>query len=167
MASRSTVSDAVRAQTSGDELVKLIGYVARMPDAELAVLKETDSSEFIAQFVRQQAAASAAGLGVGSASGAGESCYGTCTSDRIIRAQGRAASAAGPGGRSATGAGTTAATSAANHAAVPLLGTDDHGSWFWMLIRHFAAAADRYPSPHRRMQDGDLQASQTMRQHQD
>ncbi|PNW72274.1 hypothetical protein CHLRE_16g674938v5 [Chlamydomonas reinhardtii] len=146
MASRSTVSDAVRAQTSGDELVKLIGYVARMPDAELAVLKETDSSEFIAQFVRQQAAASAAGLGVGSASGAG-----------------RAASAAGPGGRSATGA----ATSAANHAAVPLLGTDDHGSWFWMLIRHFAAAADRYPSPHRRMQDGDLQASQTMRQHQD
>ena len=50
------MSDAVRAQTSGDELVKLIGYVARMPDAELAVLKETDSSEFIAQFVRQQAA---------------------------------------------------------------------------------------------------------------
>ena len=48
-----------------------------------------------------------------------------------------------------------------------VLADADHGSWFWMLIRHFAAAADRYPSPHRRMQDGDLQASQTMRQHQD
>ncbi|KAG2438491.1 hypothetical protein HXX76_005043 [Chlamydomonas incerta] len=80
--------------------------------------------------------------------------------DLIIRAQ---ASTAGLGVGTASGA----AASAANQGAVPLLGTDDDGSWFWVLFRHFAAAADRYPSPHRRMQRGGLQAHQMMRQHQD
>ncbi|KAG2440139.1 hypothetical protein HXX76_004252 [Chlamydomonas incerta] len=79
------------------------------------------------------------------------------------------ASAAGQGVGSAAGAGTAAAASAANHqlGAEPLLGTDGDCGWFWMIVRHFVAAADRYPSPQRRMQRGGSQAPQLMRQHQD
>ncbi|PNW86441.1 hypothetical protein CHLRE_02g086456v5 [Chlamydomonas reinhardtii] len=75
-----------------------------------------------------------------------------------------AATALAPGLGSADGAGTA---SAANQGAVPLLGTGGDGSWFWLLFGHFAAVADRYPSPHRHAKRGGLQALQLVRQHQD
>ncbi|PNW73909.1 hypothetical protein CHLRE_13g577750v5 [Chlamydomonas reinhardtii] len=105
----------------GNERGDLLFVLSKLSEEQLDFFPIGADNTAIVAFARS-AKASATGLGVGSASGAGTAAH---ISHRP-------------------------AASAANQGTVPLLGTDDDGSWFWVLFKHFAAVADRYPSPHRR-----------------
>ncbi|EFJ45093.1 hypothetical protein VOLCADRAFT_94583 [Volvox carteri f. nagariensis] len=60
MASRLAVAQAIRAETTGDELIDLLVFAVRMPETQLAVLQEADTNKFIVDFVRQLKAAGSA-----------------------------------------------------------------------------------------------------------
>ncbi|KAG2448734.1 hypothetical protein HYH02_006088 [Chlamydomonas schloesseri] len=139
MVSRTRAAEALGAATS-DERGKLLFFLHKVSDEELSGWDiEGQDNDTILSFIREA----------------------------YKHAQGGslpAAAASAPGLGSAEGAGTA---SAANQGAVPLLGRGGDGGWFWLLFGHFAAVADRYPSPHRCTKRGGMQALQLMRQHQD
>ncbi len=49
---RSVVSRAIRELTTGTECVDLLFFVSKLPESELAVLKEDDPAQLLVQFVR-------------------------------------------------------------------------------------------------------------------
>ncbi|EFJ43084.1 hypothetical protein VOLCADRAFT_106968 [Volvox carteri f. nagariensis] len=52
MVSRMAVTQAIRAETTGDEQMDLLIFAALMPETQLAVLQEADTNKFIVDFVR-------------------------------------------------------------------------------------------------------------------